>query len=109
MKLKSAKIFFFPILFLFFGLGNVSEALNCSKNIDIYSEKIELISKKGDEAKKSGAKKSEVKKKGDKKTQTNLNKFQIYNKTMREDAKEKYKKWKENKKYKKSNVDLESN
>jgi len=34
MKLKSAKTFCFPILFIFFGLGHFSEALNYSNSID---------------------------------------------------------------------------
>ena len=114
MKLKSTKIFCLPILFILFGLGNISEALNYSNNIDIYNEKSDLISKKGGGAKKGGAKKGGAKKggakkKGDKKIQTNLNKVQINNEAMREEAKERYKKWKENKKAKKSNLDLDSN
>ena len=114
MKLKSAKIFWFPILVIFFGLGHFTEALNYSNSIDFYNESSELISKKGSGGKKGGAKKGGgkkggAKKKGDKKTQTNLNKVQSNNEAMREEAKERYKKWKENKKTKKSNVDLESN
>ena len=42
-----------------------------------------------------------AKKNGDNKTQTNLNKVQSNNEAMREEAKERYKKWKENKKAKK--------
>ena len=57
MKLKSAKIFCFPILVIFFGLGHFSEALNYSNSIDFYNESSELISKKG-----SGGKKAEVRK-----------------------------------------------
>ena len=109
MKLKSAKIFCFPILFIFFGLGHVTEALNYSNSIDIYNETSELISKKGGGGKKGGGKKGGAKKKGDNKTQTNLNKVQSNNEAMREEAKERYKKWKENKKAKKSNLDLDSN
>ena len=114
MKLKSAKIFWFPILVIFFGLGHFSEALNYSNSIDFYNESSELISKKGSGGKKGGAKKGGgkkggAKKKGDKKTQTNLNKVQSNNEAMREEAKERYKKWKENKKAKKSNLDLDSN
>tara|TARA_B100001989_G_scaffold135928_1_gene96252 strand:- start:1830 stop:2174 length:345 start_codon:yes stop_codon:yes gene_type:complete len=114
MKLKSAKIFCFPILVIFFGLGHFSEALNYSNSIDFYSESIELISKKGGGGKKGGgkkggAKKGGAKKKGDNKTQTNLNKVQSNNEAMRKEAKERYKKWKENKKAKKSNLDLDSN
>ena len=119
MKLKSAKIFCFPILVIFFGLGHFSEALNYSNSIDFYNESSELISKKGGGGKKGGGKKgggkkgggkkSGGKKKGDNKTQTNLNKVQINNEAMREEAKKRYKKWKENKKAKKSNLDLDSN
>ena len=114
MKLKSAKIFWFPILVIFFGLGHFSEALNYSNSIDFYNESSELISKKGGGGKKAGGKKgggkkSGAKKKGDNKTQTNLNKVQSNNEAMREEAKERYKKWKENKKAKKSNIDLDSN
>ena len=114
MKLKSAKIFCFPILVIFFGLGNFSEALNYSNSIDFYNESSELISKKGSGGKKGGGKKGGgnkggANKKGDNKTQTNLNKVQSNNEAMREEAKERYKKWKENKKAKKSNLDLDSN
>ena len=119
MKLKSAKIFCFPILVIFFGLGHFSEALNYSNSIDFYNESSELISKNGSGAKKGGAKKGGAKKggakkggskkKGDNKKQTKLNKVQSNNEAMREEAKERYKKWKENKKAKKSNVDLDSN
>tara|TARA_B100000886_G_scaffold298482_1_gene226636 strand:+ start:209 stop:553 length:345 start_codon:yes stop_codon:yes gene_type:complete len=114
MRLKSAKIFWFPILVIFFGLGHFSEALNYSNSIDFYNESSELISKKGSGGKKGGGKKGGgkkggAKKKGDKKTQTNLNKVQSNNEAMREKAKERYKKWKENKKAKKSNLDLDSN
>ena len=119
MKLKSAKIFCFPILVIFFGLGHFSEALNYSNSIDFYNEASELISKKGGGgkkgggkkggAKKGGAKKGGAMKKGDNKTQTNLNKVQNNNEAMREEAKERYKKWKENKKAKKSNLNLDSN
>ena len=124
MKLKSTKIFLFPILVSFFGLGHFSEALNYSNSIDFYNESSELISKKGSGGKKGGSKKGGgkkgggkkgggkkggAKKKGDNKTQTNLNKVQSNNEAMREEAKERYKKWKENKKAKKSNLDLDSN
>ena len=119
MKLKLSNIICFPILLIFFGLGHFSEALNYSNNIDIHNETRELISKEGGGAKKGGAKKGGAKKKGDKKggakkkgdkkTQTNLNKVQSNNESMREEAKERYKKWKENKKAKKSNLDLDSN
>ena len=114
MKLKSAKIFCFPILVIFFGLGNFSEALNYSNSIDFYNESSELISKKGSGGKKGGGKKGGGKKggankKGDNKTQSNLNKVQSNNEAMREEAKERYKKWKENKKAKKSNLYLDSN
>ncbi len=114
MKLKSAIIFCFPILFIFFGLGYVSETLNYSNSIEIYNETSELISKKGGGGKKGGGnkgggKKGGAKKKGDKKTQSNLNKVQSNNEAMRKEAKERYKKWKENKKAKKTNVDLDSN
>ena len=108
-----------PILFIFFGLGHVSEALNYSNSFDINNEASELISKKGGGGKKGGTKKSGAKKgrnmksgakaKGNKKTQSNLNKVQRNNEAMKEEAKEKYKKWKENKKTKKTNGDLESN
>ena len=112
MKLKSAKIFCFPIFFIFFGLGHFSEALNYSNSIDFYNESSELISKKGGGGKKGGgkkggAKKGGAKKKGDNKTQTNLNKVQSNNEAMREEAKERYEKWLENKKAKKSNLDLD--
>ena len=109
MKLKSAKIFCFPILVIFFGLGNFSEALNYSNSIDFYNESSELISKKGSGGKKGGGNKGGANKKGDNKTQSNLNKVQSNNEAMREEAKERYKKWKENKKAKKSNLDLDSN
>ena len=119
MKLKSAKIFCFPILVIFFGLGHFSEALNYSNSIDFYNESSELISKKGGGGKKGGgkkgggkkggAKKGGAKKKGDNKTQTNLNKVQSNNEAMRKEVKERYKKWKENKQAKKSNLDLDSN
>ena len=104
MKLKFAKILCFPIIFIFFGLGHFSEALNYSNSIDFNNESNELISKEGGGGKKGGAKK-----KGDNKTQTNLNKVQSNNEAMREEAKEKYKKWKSNKKLKKSIADLDLN
>ena len=62
MKLKSAKIFWFPILVIFFGLGHFSEALNYSNSIDFYNESSELISKKGSGGKKGGGKKGGGKK-----------------------------------------------
>ncbi len=83
MRLKSAKIFWFPILVIFFGLVHFSEALSYSNSIDFYNESSELISKKGSGAKKKGNKKKGDKKKGDKKTQTNLNKVQSNNEAMR--------------------------
>ena len=97
MKFNSVKIIYFPILFIFFGLGHVSDALNYSNSIDIHNETSELISKKGGGgkkggAKKGGAKKGGPKKKRDKKTQTNLNKVKSNNEAMREEAKERYKK-----------------
>ena len=107
MKLKTTKIICFPILFIFFGLGHFSEALNYSNSIDIHNETNELISKKGGGGKKGGDKKGGGEKGGGKKTQTNLNKVQSNNEAIREEAKERYKKWKENKKAKKSNLDLE--
>ena len=114
MKLKSVKILGYLILFIFFGLGHFSEALNYSNSIDFYNQSSELISKEGSGGKKGGGKKGGgkkggAKKKGDNKTQTNLNKVQSNNEAMREEAKERYKKWKENKKAKKSNLDLDSN
>ena len=103
-----------PNFSYFFGLGHFSEALNYSNSIDFYYESSELISKKGSGGnkgggKKGGGKKGGAKKKGDNKTQTNFNKVQSNNEAMREEAKERYKKWKENKKAKKSNLDLDSN
>ena len=113
MKLKSAKMVFFSILFILFGLGHVSEALNYSNSIDIHNETSELISKEGGDKKKGDKKKVNKKKvnkkKVDKEKQINLNKVQSNNEAMREEAKERYKKWKENKKAKKSNLDLDSN
>ena len=55
MRLKSAKIFWLPILFIFFGLGHFSEALNYSNSIDFYNESSELIWEKGSGGKKCGA------------------------------------------------------
>ena len=106
MKLKFAKIICFPILFIFFGLDHVSEALNYSNSIDIQNETSELISKKGGGGKKGGGKKGGGKKgggkkeggkkKGDKKTQINFNKVESNNEAMRDPAKLRYKKWKDN-------------
>ena len=86
MRLKFAKIFWFQILVIFFGLGHFSEALNYSNSIDFYNESSELISKKGSGGKKGGGKKGGAKKKGDKKTQTNLNKVQSNNEAMRDET-----------------------
>ena len=74
-----------------------------------YNKSSELISKKGSGGKKGGAKKGGAKKKGDNKTQTNLNKVQSNNKAMKEEVKDRYKKWKGNKKAKKLNLNLDSN
>ena len=104
---------------MIFGLGQVSEALNYSNSMVINNETIDIIAKEGGGAnksggnksgskksegnksgsKKSGGNKSGLKKSGGKKTKPSLNEV------MREKAKERYKKWKENKKTKKSNVD----
>ena len=102
MELKPAKIIFFAILLTCFGLGQVSQALNYSNSIKNHSEINDLIAKEGGGGKKgggkkSGGKKSGVKKSGDKKNESSLNKVQSNNEAMREEAKERYKKWKENK------------
>ena len=60
MKLKSAKIFWFPISVIFFGLGHSSEALNYSNSIDFYNESGELISKKEAEVIKAEVIKAEI-------------------------------------------------
>ena len=101
------------MFFIFFGLGNIAEVLSYSNSFQVPNETSDLISKKGGGGKKSGSKKkagkrSGAKKKGgkrmgekkpgDKKTQTSLNKFKSNNEIMREAAKERYRKWKENKK-----------
>ena len=123
MKLKPAKIIFFVILLTCFGWDQVSEALKYSNSIYKYSETNDLITKEGGGGKKGGGKKSAGKKGGGKKSagkksggkkvleknKNSLNKVQSNNEDMKEKAKERYKKWKESKKIKKSNVDLESN
>ena len=118
MKLNSAKIICFSALFMTIGLSQVSKALNYSNSIYIYNQTSELISKEGggakksgakksgakksgakkNEAKKSGAKKNGVNEKGDKETKSNSDKVQSNNAAMKEKAKERYKKWKDNRK-----------
>ena len=120
MNLKSAKIISFSIFSIFFGLGQISEALIYTNSIEVHNETSELISKEGGGkkgggkkggakkggakkggAKKGGSKKGESNKKGDKKTQNKFNKVHSNNESMREEAKERYKLWKQNKKAKK--------
>ena len=123
MKMKIAKIIYFLSLFIFFGLGELTEALNFTNSISINKEKTELFAKEGGSGKKSSGKKSSgkkaygkkssgkksfgkkssVKKSGDKEKQSILDKIEKNKEAIREAAKERYKKWKENKEAPKSN------
>ena len=96
MKLKFLGVFGFLTIFLLFGLSQVSEAFNYLTSIDIHNETSDLISKEGG-GKKGGGKKGGVNEKEDKTLETNSDKVQSNIESIRKKAKERYKKWKENK------------
>ena len=116
MKLKFLGVFGFLTIFLLFGLSQVSEAFNYSTSIDIHNETSDLISKEGGGkkgggkkgggkkgggnkggGKKGGGNKGGVNEKEDKTLETNSDKVQSNIESIRKKAKERFKKWKENK------------
>ena len=135
MNLKFSRIIPFSVLLIFFGFSQVSEAFNYANPIIINIETDELVANKGGGnkgggnkgggnkggGKKGGGKKSGGKKGGgekgggeklnseEKKGLESSNKVKANKEEMKNSAKERYKKWKENRKSKKSNVDVESN
>ena len=58
MRLKISKIISFSTMLLFFSIGQTSDALNYSNNLQIYEESKELLAKEGGNSKKSASKKS---------------------------------------------------
>ena len=85
-------------MLLFFSIGQTSDALNYSNNLQIYEESKELLAKEGGDSKKSASKKSgDSKKSASKKKQSNINKVENNQNAMKEAAKERYEIWKKNK------------
>jgi len=85
-------------MLLFFSIGQTSDALNYSNNLQIYEESKELLAKEGGDSKKSASKKSgDSKKSASDKKQSNINKVKNNQNAMKEAAKERYEIWKKNK------------
>ena len=98
MRLKISKIISFSTMLLFFSIGQTSDALNYSNNLQIYEESKELLAKEGGDSKKSASKKSgDSKKSASDKKQSNINKVKNNQNAMKEAAKERYEIWKKNK------------
>ena len=116
MRLKTSKIISFSTILLFFSIGQTSDALNYSNNLQIYEESKELLAKEGGDSKKSASKKSgdskksASKKSGDSKKsasdnkQSNINKVKNNQNAMKEAAKERYEIWKKNKNKNKNKI-----
>ena len=51
MRLKTSKIISFSTMLLFFSIGQTSDALNYSNNLQIYEESKELLAKEGRDSK----------------------------------------------------------
>ena len=98
MRLKTSKIISFLTMLLFFSIGQTSDALNYSNNLQIYEDSKELLAKEGGDSKKSASKKSgDSKKSASDKKQSNINKVKNNQNAMKEAAKERYEIWKKNK------------
>ena len=103
-------------MLLFLGIGQTSDALNYSNNLQIYEESKELLAKEGEDSKKSSnkksgdSKKSSNKKSGDskksssEKKQSKVNKMENNQNAMKEAAKERYELWKKNKNKNKNKI-----
>ena len=105
MRLKISKIISFSTMLLFFSIGQTSDALNYSNNLQIYEESKELLAKEGGDSKKSASKKSgDSKKSASDKKQSNINKVKNNQNAMKEAAKERYEIWKKNKNKNKNKI-----
>ena len=105
MRLKTSKIIFFSTMLLFLSIGQTSDALNYSNNLQIYEDSKELLAKEGGDSKKSTSKKSgDSKKSTKKKNQSNINKVENNQNAMKEAAKERYEIWKKNKNKNKNKI-----
>ena len=92
-------------MLLFFSIGQTSDALNYSNNLQIYEESKELLAKEGGDSKKSAGKKSgDSKKSASDKKQSNINKVENNQNAMKEAAKERYEIWKKNKNKNKNKI-----
>ena len=127
MKIKTSKIIFLSIFFMFFNMGHTINALNYSIGLQINEETNQLLAKEGGSkksaskksaskksaskksaSKKSGSKKSGSKKSGSKKSaskknlskekKSSINKVENNQNAIKEAAKERYEIWKKNKK-----------
>ena len=127
MRLKTSKIISFSTILLFFSIGQTSDALNYSNNLQIYEESKELLAKEGGDSKKSASKKSgdskkstsqksgdskksaskksgDSKKSANEKKQSNIDKVKNNQNAMKEAAKERYEIWKKNKNKNKNKI-----
>ena len=105
MRLKTSKIIFFSTMLLFFSIGQTSDALNYSNNLQIYEDSKELLAKERGDIKKSVSKKSgDSKKSASKKKQSNINKVKNNQNAMKEAAKKRYEIWKKNKNKNKNKI-----
>ena len=116
MRLKISKIISLSTMLLFFSIGQTSDALNYSNNLQIYEESKELLAKEGGNSKKSASKKSgnskksaskksgDSKKSASDKKQSNINKVKNNKNAMKEAAKERYEIWKKNKNKNKNKI-----
>ena len=92
-------------MLLFFSIGQTSDALNYSNNLQIYEDSKELLAKEGGDSKKSASKKSgDSKKSANKKKQSSINKVKNNQNAMKEAAKERYEIWKKNKNKNKNKI-----
>ena len=116
MRLKTSKIISLSTMLLFFSIGQTSDALNYSNNLQIYEDSKELLAKEGGDSKKSASKKSgdskksaskksgDSKKSASDKKQSNINKVKNNQNAMKEAAKERYEIWKKNKNKNKNKI-----
>ena len=92
-------------MLLFFSIGQTSDALNYSNNLQIYEESKDFLAKEGGDSKKSASKKSgDSKKSASDKKQSNINKVKNNQNAMKEAAKERYEIWKKNKNKNKNKI-----
>ena len=92
-------------MLLFFSIGQTSDALNYSNNLQIYEESKELLAKEGGDSKKSASKKSgDSKKSASNKKKSIINKVENNQNAMKEAAKERYEIWKKNKNKNKNKI-----